>query len=97
MTYNLIALYRDINWGQRQAKVAFVFGIVFSICGLVVYCLPLVLHKDFSDPDLSCINIIKCSECNEFDRIPMIDKVVSDYMKTGIEEQRASTKEEADD
>ena len=143
MTYNLIALYRNINWGQRQAKVAFVFGIVFSICGLVVYCLPLILHKDFSNPDvassvisplvggtiseliaatamliysksikqlnyyhkalhenerfLSCINIIKCSECNKFDRIPMIDKVVSDYMKTGIEEQRASTKEEADD
>lgn len=49
MTYNLRSIYRNIRWGQQQAKIAFVFGIVFSVCGLLVYCLPLIMHKELGN------------------------------------------------
>ena len=145
MIYNLRALYRNIQWGRKQAKIALVFGIVFSICGLIVYCLPLITHfKDINpNPDiassvisplvggtiaeliaataiviysrsikqlnyyhkalhenerfLTSINIIRGLNCGESDRIAMIDKVVSDYIRGGMEEQRSAAKREDDD
>lgn len=45
MVYNLRALYRNISWGRKQAKIALVFGITLSVCGLFVYCLPLIMHN----------------------------------------------------
>lgn len=143
MIYNLRALYRNIQWGRKQAKIALAFGITFSVCGLFVYCLPLIMHSKIIDNDvassvisplvggtiaeliaatamviysksikqlnyyhkalhenerfLTSINVIRGLNCGENDRIAMIDKVVSDYIRGGLEEQRTAAKKEDDD
>lgn len=56
-------------------------------------------HKALHENErfLTSINIIRGLNCGESDRIAMIDKVVSDYIRGGMEEQRSAAKREDDD